>query len=141
MSRTKTPRAMSDEHKAELDKGRRAGAAVRSYLHYAAQVHEPKRRGRPGKPADVVLAEVELALAEATDPVERLKLIARKREAKDRLLNETTAGDLAALERGFVDYAAWFSVKHGIVYADWRELGVSADLLKRAGISRAKILA
>jgi len=44
--------------------------------------------------------------------------------------------DLAALEADFVQVAASYSARKGISYTAWRELGVSADVLKRAGISR-----
>ena len=42
-----------------------------------------------------------------------------------------------ALETAFVKTAAQYAQRKGISYAAWRELGVSADVLKQAGISRA----
>ena len=45
--------------------------------------------------------------------------------------------DLTELEQGFTEAAAAYSARKGISYAAWRELGVEASVLKRAGISRS----
>jgi len=45
--------------------------------------------------------------------------------------------DLSALESEFVKTASKYAQRKGISYAAWRELGVSADVLKKAGISRS----
>ena len=45
--------------------------------------------------------------------------------------------DQAALEKAFVGAAASYSARKKISYAAWRENGVSAAVLKAAGISRA----
>jgi hypothetical protein len=45
--------------------------------------------------------------------------------------------DLTKLEGDFVKVAMAYSKRKGIEYASWRELGVSADVLKRAGVSRS----
>jgi hypothetical protein len=47
-----------------------------------------------------------------------------------------TKVDLSALEAAFVKTAGAYSDRKGISYAAWRELGVPADVLKRANISR-----
>ena len=44
--------------------------------------------------------------------------------------------DLSALESAFVKTAGKYSERKGISYAAWRQLGVSADTLKKAGITR-----
>jgi len=46
------------------------------------------------------------------------------------------AVDLSALEAGFARSAQAYGQSKGIAYATWRELGVSAEVLKRAGITR-----
>ena len=38
------------------------------------------------------------------------------------------------LERAFVAYARTYAAAHGIEYATWREFGVPAEVLARAGI-------
>ena len=40
------------------------------------------------------------------------------------------------LEDEFVDAASGYSQRKGISYTAWRELGVPASVLKRAGIGR-----
>jgi hypothetical protein len=45
--------------------------------------------------------------------------------------------DLEGLESDFVQAAKPYSERKGISYAAWRELGVEAAVLKKAGISRA----
>ena len=47
------------------------------------------------------------------------------------------ATDVAELEQGFVAVARSFSERRGISYAAWREAGVSAAVLKQAGITRS----
>ena len=47
--------------------------------------------------------------------------------------------DLAALEAEFVAVASTYSSRKGISYTAWRELGVPADVLKRAGVSRRAV--
>jgi len=51
-----------------------------------------------------------------------------------------TMGDkveISAMENGFVAVGKSYSARQGISYATWREIGVDAAVLKRAGISRA----
>jgi len=47
------------------------------------------------------------------------------------------AADLTAVEDDFVTVARDYSISKGISYAAWREIGVPAVVLKRAGISRS----
>ena len=44
--------------------------------------------------------------------------------------------DMTALEEGFASAAADYGRRKGITYAAWREAGVDAGLLRRAGIGR-----
>ena len=45
--------------------------------------------------------------------------------------------DLTELEMEFVKAARGYSERRGISYAAWREAGVSASVLKQAGITRS----
>ena len=45
--------------------------------------------------------------------------------------------DISGLEKGFVRDAKAYSDSKGITYASWREVGVPADVLKKAGITRS----
>ena len=45
--------------------------------------------------------------------------------------------DISALEDDFVRVAHSYSSRRGISYAAWREIGVDAAVLKKAGLTRA----
>ena len=44
---------------------------------------------------------------------------------------------MTALEAEFVQHAAAYGARRGISYGAWREIGVSSDTLKSAGIRRS----
>jgi hypothetical protein len=127
---------MSDEHKAALAEGRNQGRAVRRYLE-ALEAHKPKRgRKRTSDSIQKRLGRIEVELGNA-DALKRLQLIQERLDLQAELETAETKVDLTELEKGFVDAAAAYSSRKGISYAAWRELGVDASVLKRAGISRA----
>ena len=131
-----TKRAMSDDHKAALAEGRRQGRAVRDYLE-ALEQHKPKRgRKRTAESMQAHLAKIEDQIAEA-DPIKRLQLIQDRLDLQAELASSENKADLEALEGDFVQTAKGYSERKGISYAAWRELGVDAAVLKKAGISRA----
>ena len=132
--RARTP--MSDEHKAALAEGRNQGRSVRRYLE-ALEAHRPKR-GRKRTPESVQkrLDRIDAELAKA-DPLKRLQLIQERLDLKSELDAAGTKVDLTELEQEFVSAAAAYSARKGISYAAWRELGVEAAVLKRAGVSRS----
>jgi uncharacterized protein YicC (UPF0701 family) len=127
---------MSDEHKAALAEGRNQGRAVRRYLE-ALEAHKP-RRGRKRTPESIQkrLTKIESELENA-DALKRLQLIQERLDLTAELESAEAKVDLSELEQGFVDAASAYSARKGISYAAWRELGVDASVLKRAGISRS----
>jgi hypothetical protein len=127
---------MSDEHKAALAEGRNQGRAVRRYLE-ALEAHKPKR-GRKRTPESMQkrLDRIDMELAGA-DPLKRLQLIQERLDLASELAAVGEKVDLSGLEQAFVDAAAAYSVRKGISYAAWRELGVEPGVLKRAGVSRS----
>jgi hypothetical protein len=127
---------MSDEHKAALAEGRNQGRSVRRYLE-ALDTHKPKRgRKRTSDSMQKRLARIDVELADA-DPLKRLQLIQERLDLSAELARADTKVDLTELEQEFVSAAAAYSARKGISYAAWRELGVEAAVLKRAGISRS----
>src|SRR3546814_9195114 len=127
---------MSDEHKAALAEGRNQGRAVRRYLE-ALEAHKPKRgRKRTAESIQKRLAAIDADLASA-DPLKRVQLIQERLDLTSELDASSATVDLTELEQGFVDAAADYSSRKGISYAAWRELGIAASVLKRAGIRRA----
>lgn len=136
MASKKTRTPMSDEHKAALAEGRNQGRAVRRYLE-ALEAHKPKRgRKRTPESMQKQIDKIDAELATA-DPLKRVSLIQARLDLTAELDRAGTSVDLAALEQGFVDAAAAYSQRKGISYAAWRQLGVEASVLKRAGIRRS----
>ncbi len=133
MAAPKTP--MTDAHKAALVKGREESRSVKAYLD-ALDSHRP-RRGRPRTTESVRnrLARVVAAIADA-EPIERLGLVQERMDLEAELESMGQAADLDALEAQFVEVARSYSARKGISRAAWRELGVPADVLGRAGIPR-----
>lgn len=118
-----------------MAEGRTQSRAVSAYLE-ALDQHRPKRgRKRTTDSIDKRLAAIEGDLATA-NPIRRLSLIQERIDltAERGQMGETV--DLTAYEDAFVDAAPDYSQRKGISYGAWRELGVPAAVLKRAGISR-----
>jgi hypothetical protein len=127
---------MSDTHKAALAQGRAEGRAVREYLD-ALRANKPKR-GRKRTPASVnKRLEAIAAELETADALGELRLVQERRDLQWELEAMGDGVDIDALEQAFVDVAESYSNRQGISYASWREVGVPAAVLKRAGISRS----
>lgn len=126
---------MSNEHKDALAMGREQGRAVRRYLE-ALELHKPKR-GRKRTPESVQkqLTVIEQKLP-TVDPLARVQLIQQRMDLQRELESKQTKVDLGALESDFVKAAKGYGSRKGISYAAWREAGVDAAVLKKAGISR-----
>src|SRR5687767_8311103 len=127
---------MSAEHKEALALGREQGRSVRRYLE-ALELHKPKR-GRKRTPESVKkqLAVIETKLP-TVDPLTRVQLIQQRMDLQQELDAKQQTVDLGALEADFVKAAKAYGQRKGISYAAWREAGVDAAVLKKAGISRA----
>ena len=132
--RKRTP--MSKEHKAALAEGRDQGRSVRRYLE-ALEAHKP-RRGRKRTPDSLKkqLDDVETKIATA-DPLKRLHLVQERLDLQNALEASESKVDLDQLEKDFVTSAGPYSERKGISYSAWRELGVPAAVLERAGIARS----
>lgn len=128
------PSKMSDAHKEALAVGRNQGRAVRNYLE-ALAAHKPKR-GRKRTPENVEkrIAAIDAELANGVDPLKRVHLVQERIDLTAELgqLRETV--DLAPIEDAFVEVALPYSEAKGLSFAAWREAGVPADVLRRAGL-------
>jgi hypothetical protein len=129
-------RSMSAEHKAALAEGRRQSRAVKAYLE-ALHTSRPKR-GRKRTPESIKkqLAQVEDDLVGA-DPMQELLLVQKRRDLERALAALDEKVDLSGLEKDFVDNAQDYAKSKGISYASFREVGVPAEVLRKAGISRS----
>ncbi|HEX6418343.1 MAG TPA: hypothetical protein VFZ77_07595 [Acidimicrobiales bacterium] len=133
-TRKRTP--MSNEHKAALAKGREHGRAVRRYLE-ALEANKPRRgRKRSADSLKKRLSEIDTEIATA-DPLRRVLLVQERSDLQQALHASGPSVDMGELERDFVKAAAPYSEKKGISYATWREVGVPASVLTKAGIKRS----
>ncbi len=136
MAKSKSAKApMSEEHKAALAKGRAEGRIVRDYLE-GLRATKPKR-GRKRTPETVKsrLEAIDNQL-ESASPVEELMLVQERRDLEAELEQMSNTVDMDALEDAFVGVAKSYSESKKISYASWRDVGVEARVLKRAGIGR-----
>ncbi len=131
------PRKMTTTHKAALARGREMSTIVDRYL---SVVNVPKKRGRRVSPA---VLRKRLTAAEATRKsstgVAKVLAAQEVRDLRTRLAETSGDGTNAkTLEASFVKVARQFSVNRGISYAAWRDAGVPAAVLQRAGIARTR---
>ena len=134
--RTGQQGGLTAEHKEALALGREQSRVVKRYLE-ALEERRPRRgRRRTAESVQRQLAGIEEKLAGA-DPLTRLRLLQDRIDLQKEA--EVSAGDvdITALEDDFVKVARSYSDRKGISYAAWREIGVDAPVLKRAGIRRA----
>jgi hypothetical protein len=135
----KQKRSMSAEHKAALAEGRNLSRSVGRYLE-ALEAHKPKR-GRKRTPESVKknMAAVQESLKTASG-ARRLELIQQRRGLEVEMAGmQAGQPDLTALEKEFVRSAKGYSQRKGITYGAWREFGVPAEVLRKAGISRGGV--
>jgi hypothetical protein len=126
---------MSAAHKEALAIGREEGRAVRGYLE-ALEAHRPKR-GRKRSPESIQkrLDQIEEKL-ETADPLSRVHLVQERMNLQNELATKDAAIDLVAMEEGFIRAGKSYGERKGISYAAWREAGVDASVLRKAGIRR-----
>jgi hypothetical protein len=137
-AKRRATRKLSASHKRALAEGRTLSATVNQYL---AAVTTPKRRGRK-----VSTATLTQRLADARQRVKTEagvnKVLAaqevRDLQAKLARLRTDNAVDVKTLEAAFVKVAKQFAENRGVTYGAWRDAGVPAEVLKRAGIARAR---
>lgn len=126
---------MTPEHKAAMELGRAEGRAVRDYLE-ALRSSKPKR-GRKRTPESIQkrLDEIEREMVDAT-AIAELQLVQERRDLNAELESMDSGLDMAALEDAFVRVAKSYAERKGISYGSWRDVGVPAATLNRAGITR-----
>ena len=128
--------AMSQAHKAALAQGRRESKAISNYLGAI----ESRRPGRKvtRESLETRLAGIDERIAAEQNPLKRVELVQSKLDSQKALQLMGEAQDEADVEKGFVENAASYSERKGITYGAWREAGVPAAVLKKAGIARTR---
>jgi len=116
--------------------GRAEGRAIKSYLE-ALESNKPRRgRRRTQESINTRLEKIDVELA-GSDPMKRLGLIQERLDLLHELEQlQAPQIDMAALEEQFVIAAKGYSDRKGISWTAWREVGVPASVLERAGVSR-----
>jgi hypothetical protein len=127
--------AMSEEHKAALAAGRKEARAIKQYLEALGN----RRPGRPVTPESLKKRVNDLGkkIAAESNPLKAVELRQARLDAQQALKKAQSASDLADLEKGFAKFAKSYSDRKGISYSAWREAGVPAAVLKKAGIGRS----
>jgi uncharacterized protein YicC (UPF0701 family) len=131
---SKTP--MSKDHKEALAVGRAEGRSVRAYLE-ALDSSRPKRGRKRTKDSISGRMEKLDAELEAADALKRLQLTQERLDLIEELAGMDTGVDITELEAEFTRVAKGYAARKGISYAAFRQIGVPAAVLKKAGISRA----
>ncbi len=126
--------AMSDEHKTALAQGRIEARAIKAYLRAIGA----RKRGRPVTRESLTARILKLdgQIATESNPLKALDFRQARLDAQQRLAQLEDSVDLDALEEQFVVHAAAYSDRKGIAYAVWREAGVPASALQKAGVPR-----
>ncbi len=138
---TKRPaaRRLSPSHKKALAVGRTMSATVDRYL---SAVNTPKRRGRKVSKASLQQRLVDArAKARSAAGVDKVLAAQEVRDLQNRIASIDAVGggsDLKSLEAAFVKIAKQFGENRGIGYGAWRDAGVPAPVLKKAGIARTR---
>jgi hypothetical protein len=127
---------MSQEHKDALAKGRSEARAIKAYLHAL----DSRRPGRPvtKESLEKRLDRVVSKLADEADPLKRLDLMQSKLDIETTLSNVEDGANIEELASGFVAHAGSYSDRKGITYTAWRQFGVPAEVLRKAGIAETR---
>jgi len=136
--RKASARTLSAAHKRALAEGRSMSAVVDRYL---SAVNTPKRRGRKVSKASLVsrLADARGRAKSATG-VDKVLASQEVRDLEVRIaaMEQAAGEDLKSLEAAFVKIAKRFGENRGIGYGAWRDAGVPAVVLKKAGVARTR---
>ncbi len=126
---------MTKAHKQALVTGRAEGKIVRDYLE-ALKRTKPKR-GRRRTPESIRrrLNTIKNQYEDA-DAVTQLKFAQERLDLAVELADLTAKVDIAPLEKAFVKIAKAYGERNGITYSAWREIGVGATVLEKAGVTR-----
>lgn len=128
-------RQMTEEHKAANAKARGENRAVAAYLEGLESNRPRPGRRRTAESIQKRMEAIGEALESAT-PIRRVQLVQERIDLERALSAPSETVDISGLEDEFVRVAVSYSGRKGITYAAWREVGVPAAALRRAGISR-----
>ena len=128
--------AMSDEHKRALAQGRTEARAIKAYLEALAA----RKPGRPvtKESLEKRITTVNERIASTDNPLEVVDLIQSRLDIEKSLEQVQDEVQIDVLEGGFLANAASYSERKGVTYTAWREFGVPAAVLRKAGIKETR---
>jgi hypothetical protein len=128
-------RKLTPDEKQLMADGRARSRLVDKYLREIATGKYHKRGPRKADPDAIQkeLAEVDVELATA-EGVNRLVLFEQRRQLEQALVGRGEAEAFEELEGKFLKVARKFSSERHISYESWRDMGVPARVLIKAGI-------
>lgn len=135
VAKKKGPESITNEQRAAMAAGRAEGRAVKEYLEALETLRPKPGRRRTPESIEKRLDTID-DLLRAAEPVRRLSLIQERNNLTVELQSLNSEVDITELETEFTRVAKAYADRKGIGYAAWREVGVSASVLKAAGISR-----
>ena len=129
-------RKLSSEEKQRMAEGRSHSRVVERYLREIATGKYHKRGPRKNDPEAIKaeLAELNAKIASSPPGVEKLVLVENRRKLEQILAGRAENEAFDELENKFLGIAKVFSDTRGISYESWREMGVPARVLIKAGI-------
>lgn len=110
---------------------------------YLEQITRRKPRGRVSYKVDPKacqgrLDQIIALIAKERNPLAKLRLTQERLELQALIAELGSTGPSDDWEPEFILVAKSFSDDKGISYSAWREVGVSADVLRQAGIARTR---
>jgi hypothetical protein len=127
---------MTQEHKDALAQGRLEARSIKAYL----RALDSRRPGRPvtKESLDKRLERVNAKLGSEDDPLKRVDLLQSRLEIERALATAGEGANIEELAESFVTHAGSYSDRKGISYTAWRQFGVPADVLRKAGIQETR---
>ncbi len=130
-----------DDRRAQEGARRRTDDVPVTVDRYLAAVNTPRKRGRKVSKATLeqrlAATRVRARTATGTDRVLAAQQV-RDLRAKIASASAADGADVKQLEAAFVKVAKKFGENRGISYGAWRDAGVPADVLKKAGVARTR---
>lgn len=131
----KQTRGMTDAHKEALAIGRTQSRAVKAYLEALKTIRPKRGRKRTPESIRVRLGKITELLPTA-DALQEVLLLQEQVDLERELDTMSKDDNLDALEADFIKHGLGYTASKGIDYATWRKVGVSAEVLAKAGIKR-----
>lgn len=114
--------------------GREQSTIVRKYLLALEELSQIQRTRQSVDRMQERLQRVDAKIEATADPLQRLELVQQRNQLSDQIAKVGNGGiNIEELEERFIAVAKDFGDRKGIQVPAWREVGVPAPVLRRAG--------